>query len=93
VIDHAFNKFVRDDGNSVEAALLKGAYCAKIHPKVLSSEISEDEAFLELLKNFNDKDGNGRVHRDDWNAYFSGVSAKVENDQHFTQLMCQAWKL
>jgi hypothetical protein len=46
VIDHAFNKFVRDDGNSIEAALMKGNYACNVHPKVVSGEMSEEEALL-----------------------------------------------
>ena len=93
MIDHAFNKFVRDDGNSIEAALIKGNYACNVHPKVISGEISEDEALLQFLSNFGDRDNNGRIHRDEWCKYWEGVSASVADDSHFVNLMCQVWKL
>ena len=92
-IDAAFNKFVKNDGNSVEAADLKACYASSIHPKVISGEISEDEAFLEFLSNFTDKNNDGRVHRDEWDAYFNKISANIPNDDHFCQLVHQVWRL
>lgn len=93
VIDHAFNRFVRDDGNSVEAALLKGVYASNCHPKVICGEMSEDEALLELLKHFSDKNNDGRIHRDEWNAHWQSVSERIAEEDHFVQLMCQMWRL
>jgi hypothetical protein len=92
-IDHAFNKFITDDGNTVEAADLKTVYATNIHPRVVSGECSPDEAFLELLTNFNDRNNDGRVHREDWNAYYEKISANIANDEHFCQLMCQVWRI
>lgn len=39
-IDDCFNKFIKDDGNSVEAADLKASYAANLHPRVISGEFS-----------------------------------------------------
>ena len=50
--------------------------------------MSEDEVMLEFLGNFTDRDNNGRVHRDEWNAYYAKISAGVHNDDHFITLMC-----
>ena len=92
-IDHAFNQFVRDDGNSICAADVKSCYASSIHPKVISGECSEDEVFLDFLSNFTDKNNDGRLHRDCWNAYYSKISEGVPNDDHFVQLMCQVWRM
>ena len=92
-IDQAFNRFVRDDGNSIEAKLLKGVYASHLHPKVIEGEISKDEALCAFLCNFRDRDDNGRIHREDWNAYWAGISAKLSDDAHFCQLMAQTFNL
>ena len=92
VIDHAFNKFVRDDGNSIEAGLLKGVYATNLHPKVVQGEMSEDEALLDFLRHFNDKDSNGRIAREEWNKHYEEVSGRVADDNHFVSLMCQMWR-
>jgi hypothetical protein len=93
VIDCAFNQFVRDDGNCVEAALMKGVYACHMHPKVIQGEISEEEAFLELLCKFTDKNNDGRIHRDEWNAHWQAVSENIPEDDHFKSLMMQMWRL
>ena len=92
-IDAAFNKFIRDDPNAVEAADLKQVYAANLHPQVVSGQLSEDEVFLEFLTHFSDRNRDGRIHRDEWNAYYQGISSNVPKDEHFCTLMAQAWKL
>ena len=93
VIDAAFNKFIRDDTESIEAADLKAAYAANLHAKVISGELSEDEVFLEFLTNFSDRNRDGRIHRDEWNAYYGKISSSIDVDSHFNQLMAQVWRL
>ena len=93
VIDAAFNRFIRDDSESIEAADLKAAYAANLHPKVISGELSEDEVFLEFLTNFSDRNRDGRIHRDEWNAYYSKISSTIDVNSHFNQLMAQVWRL
>ena len=93
IIDCAFNKFVVDCEDSIDAADLKACYAANLHPKVISGECSEDEVFLEFLTNFSDRNRDGRVHRDEWNAYYCKIYASVGNCEHFQKLMSQAWKL
>ena len=93
VIDAAFSRFIRDDSESIEAGDLKAAYAANLHPKVISGELSEDEVFLEFLTNFSDRNRDGRIHRDEWNAYYSKISSTIDVNSHFNQLMAQVWRL
>lgn len=69
VIDAGFNQFVSDDGNSIDACAIKGVYATNLHPRVIAGELSEDEALLAFLTNFKDRNNDGRIHRDEWNAY------------------------
>ena len=92
-IDAAFNKFVRDDQNSIQAADLKPVYMTKLHPKVVSGQCSEDEVFLEFLTHFGDKSRDDRINRAEWNKYYQGISATVPVDEHFGVLMAQVWQL
>ena len=93
VIDAAFNRFVTDNQNSIEATLIKGVYATNLHPRVIQGEISEDEALLEFLTNFSDRENNGRIHRDEWSAYFAKTAERIGNDSHFCQLMAQMCRL
>ena len=93
VIAHAFNKFVKDDADAVDAADLKACFASHLHPKVISGQQSEDEVFLDFLANFSDRNRDGKVHRDEWNAYWTARASQVPESTHFVELMCKTWKL
>lgn len=93
MIDKAFLKFDRDGSGFIEAADLKGCYSASLHPKVIQGQMTEDEVFLEFLSNFGDRNRDGKIERCEWNDYYAAVSASIDNDDHFVQLMRTAWKL
>lgn len=93
MVDKAFLKFDADGNGTIEAADLKGVYNTTHHPKVISGEMTEDEVFLEFLQNFGDKNKDGKIDRTEWNDYYAAVSSSVDNDDHFVQLMKQAWGL
>ena len=72
---------------------MKVVYNSQLHPKVTSGEITEDEAFLEFLSNFGDKNNDGKIANIEWNDYYSAVSSSIEKDEHFVQLLSNAWRL
>ena len=63
------------------------------HPKVKSGELTEDQAFGEYLQNFGDSNRDGKITKAEWIEYYSAVSASIDNDEHFVQLMTITWKL
>ena len=93
VVDLAFAKFDLDGSGVVTAADLRVVYNCEAHPKVISGEITEDEAFLEFLSSFGDKNNDGCITKTEWNDYYSAVSASVDNDEHFVDILSNAWKL
>jgi Ca2+-binding EF-hand superfamily protein len=92
-VNAAFSKFDADGSGCVTAADLRVCYSCNAHPKVISGEITEDEAFLEFLANFGDKNNDGKITTTEWNDYYSAVSSSIDSDDHFVMLMTQAWKL
>jgi len=93
VVDAAFIKFDLDGSGIVTASDLRVVYSCNAHPKVISGEITEDEAYLEFLANFGDKNNDGRITNCEWNDYYAAVSSSIDNDEHFVELMRTAWKL
>ena len=92
-VDAAFCKFDRDGSGCITAADLRGCYACASHPKVVSGEITEDEAFLEFLSNFGDKNNDGRITKQEWNDFYAAVSSSVDHDDHFMALMQTSWNL
>lgn len=93
VVDAAFCKFDLDGSGVVTASDLRVVYSCNAHPKVISGEITEDEAYLEFLANFGDKNNDGKITQTEWNDYYAAVSSSIDNDDHFVELMKTAWKL
>ena len=93
VTEAAFCKFDTEGCGSVKASDLKVAINVSSHPRVVAGDITEDEAFLEFLTNFGDKNNDGRITHTEWMDYYSAVSACVSDDQHFTNLMSHNWSL
>ena len=52
-----------------------------------------NDVFVEFLGTFGDKNGSGRLTRDQWNDHYAAVSAQIENDSHFVSLVVTTWRL
>ena len=72
---------------------LKGVFNASKHPKVISGEITQEQAFDEFSRNFNDHTGAGKIEQSEWNDYYAAVSASVEDDEHFITLLKSTWQI
>lgn len=90
-VAQAFAKFDIDNSGCITAADLKAVYNVSSHPRVISGEITEDEAFLEFLANFGDRNNDGTITRSEWNDYNAAVSASVDQDDYFVALLRKAW--
>lgn len=55
--------------------------------------MTEDEVFTKFLENFGDKNRDGLITRAEFNDYYAAISADIDNDDHFVQLMITAWRL
>jgi Ca2+-binding EF-hand superfamily protein len=70
-----FNKFDIDGSGCINASDLKATFPASSHPRVISGELTEDEAFLEFLANFGDKNNDGKITKCEWEDYYCAVSS------------------
>jgi len=61
-------------GNTINAGNLRARYNSSTHPGVVSGAITQDEAFLEFLAAFPDRDNTGNIHMAEWKDYYSAVS-------------------
>mmetsp|Transcript_41464 Transcript_41464/g.36835 ORF Transcript_41464/g.36835 Transcript_41464/m.36835 type:complete len:126 (-) Transcript_41464:303-680(-) len=93
ITDKAFLKFDKDGSGTITAADMRGIYNASAHPKVQKGEMTEDQVFVEFLQNFADFNKDGSISRQEWNDYYNAVSASIDNDDHYVQLMRVCWKL
>ena len=93
VCDQIFNLFNINEGKLVRAEDIRVRFNSKSHPKVISGDITDDEAFDEFLQNLDpDKTREDLISYIEWNDYYSNVSFIIDNDEHFEMLMAQVWK-
>ena len=93
LVDKAFLKFDRDGNGFIESRDLRNVYNSSLHPKVKEGTFTEEQAFRDFLSNFNDRNRDGRITRDEWNEYYAAVSFSIEQDAHFIDLMKTVWRL
>jgi len=93
LIDQAFDKFDVDQDGHVTVEDLQGVYSAEYHPKFQSGEWTEEEVFKNWLDQFTAQSGDHEISREDFFDYYVGVSASIDEDDYFVEMMKSAWKL
>lgn len=93
LVTRAFNKLDRTGDSLITVEDLKGVYNVKKHPKYLNGEWTEDQCLGQFLQSFDSDDKDGQITRDEFDNYYSGVSASVDSDAYFSLMMTNAWKL
>ncbi|CAD8052399.1 unnamed protein product [Paramecium primaurelia] len=93
VIIQAFKKFDKDNLGYIVADDFKGIFNAKNHPKVTRGELTEDQAYIELLQYFKEGNKSGHITLDEWKEYYAAISADIEKDDNFILLIKETWRL
>ncbi|KAG8201922.1 hypothetical protein JTE90_027399 [Oedothorax gibbosus] len=94
IVDRAFRKLDRDIRGVVTYRELAKAYSVQNHPEYRNGQCSERELCLRFLANF-EVAGNpeGRVSKEEFVDYYTGVSASIDEDSYFDLMVRLAWKL
>jgi len=93
LIDKSFLKFDRDGDGFIDSRDLRPVYNSSLHPKVQQGIFTEEQAFRDFLSNFNDRNRDGRISRDEWNEYYAAVSFTIQEDDRFVALVKTIWRL
>jgi len=93
MINLAFNKFDKDGSKHICVKDLLGVYNCKFHPDFIAKKKTEDQILKEFLGGLGDKNNDGTITLEEWNDYYASVSANIDNDDFFVDLMKNAWKL
>lgn len=94
LVNRAFDMFDKTADGSITIEDLRGTYDASRHPRVLSGEMSEDEALGMFLESFDGQTNpDGIITKQEFEQYFSGVSASIDDDEYFAAMMRGCWKL
>ncbi|KAM6985745.1 calcyphosine-like b isoform 2-T2 [Aplochiton taeniatus] len=94
VIMQAFRKLDKSGDGVITVEDLRGVYNAKYHPKYQNGEWTEEQVFRTFLDSFDSPyDKDGKVTKEEFENYYSGVSASIDSDVYFILMMKSSWKL
>lgn len=100
LVQQAWRKLDRDRSGIVDIEDLRGVYNAKQHPEVRSGKKSEDEILGEFLETFETHHNisdlarrDRRITPEEFEEYYSNVSASIDDDKYFELMMQNAWRL
>ncbi|KAL5020090.1 hypothetical protein ScPMuIL_002982 [Solemya velum] len=94
IIDKAFKKLDKSGDGVITVEDINQVYNARAHPKYQSGKWTENKCLEEFLKAFEPNDDkDGKVTREEFLNYYSGVSASIDEDVYFDLMMRNAWKL
>jgi hypothetical protein len=90
----AFDILDTDGGGVVDAIEITSKYDTSKHPDVLSGKKKPKEVLEEFLKTF-DVGGevDGKVTREEFENYYSNISASIDSDRYFELMIRNAWHI
>ena len=89
---HALDNRGNGDG-VLRIANVRGLYDVSMHPDVLSGRLDAGSALRQFLDAFEGSQGNhdGIITADEWIKYYEEVSASIDGDDYFCQLVANTW--
>jgi Ca2+-binding EF-hand superfamily protein len=100
IVAKAFNILDKDGGGFIDINDIRGVYTADKHPDVQSGKKTEQQILQEFLETFetahNMRNNNAPDHvvtKEEFEEYYNNVSASIDRDDYFEQMMNSAWNL
>eukprot|EP00736_Rhodelphis_marinus_P013040 Rmarinus@m.3865 len=95
VVKKAFKKVDKDGSGVLDLNDIRSTYNAKMHPKVIAGEWTEEEVLKKFLNKFETDEAtrDGTVTWDEFRTYYEKLGATIKDDNYFVLMVCQAWQL
>jgi len=89
----AFQKLDKTGNGIVDVEDLQGVYDPSNHPDVIDGKITPEEALLQVLDAFEQGEADGQVTFAEFTEYYKNISASIDRDDYFAQMIKTAWQL
>ena len=88
-----FRMVDQDGSGKITKEDLAGAYDFSQNPEVISGEMTEDDAAMLFLSNFERSSVDGIVTMAEFVEYYRDISAEIDDDEYFELMMRNAWHI
>ena len=92
-VELAFGLLDKDGSGKITKEDLAGAYDFSQNPEVISGEMTEDDAAMLFLSNFERSSVDGVVTMAEFVEYYRDISAEIDDDEYFELMMRNAWHI
>ena len=89
----AFGKLDKDGSGIVDLADIAAAYDVTHHPKFKSGEATTDDILGEFMSQWDTIKADGKVCLEEFEDYYTDVSASIDEDNYFELMMRNAWHI
>jgi len=93
IIRKAYEKLDVNGDGSVKLEDIAKLYDVSKNPDVLSGKKDPKEVYMEFMKQWDTQVADGIVTFSEFLDYFSYISASIDSDQYFAEMMKSAWRL
>ncbi|KAJ0403356.1 hypothetical protein P43SY_007107 [Pythium insidiosum] len=89
----AFDRLDCDRDGAVTLKELRRAFDVSRHPEVQAGRLSADDALRLFAQQWDLKDRDGTITREEFEIYYRNVSASIDRDDYFELMMRNAWHI
>mmetsp|Transcript_25187 Transcript_25187/g.42494 ORF Transcript_25187/g.42494 Transcript_25187/m.42494 type:complete len:544 (+) Transcript_25187:81-1712(+) len=89
----AYELLDADKSGTIDVSDISAKYDPSKHPDVICGKRSGNEVLREFLDTFDGADKDGQVTFTEFCAYYSNVSASIDDDDYFELMMRNAWHI
>uniref|UniRef100_A0A7S2XX41 EF-hand domain-containing protein n=1 Tax=Fibrocapsa japonica TaxID=94617 RepID=A0A7S2XX41_9STRA len=89
----AYGQLDKNGDGTVTRADVASAYDVSQHPRVISGELTPDEAIDIFMSQWETQEADGVITPKEWEEYYQDISAEIDDDDYFELMIRNAWHI
>ena len=93
IVRQAYDKLDVTRDGLVKLEDIAKTYNVDSHPEILSGRKNPEQVFIEFMSLWDTQQRDSIVTFDEFTEYYADISASIDDDAYFVEMMKSAWKL